>query len=92
MKIHVRYTTQLRMVLDRSEDEVDLAQPSSTGALLKKLSRRYGKPFDDLVFQGPGELNPSILVCVGDKHIGSDRSYALQDGDQVTLLSVISGG
>lgn len=92
MKIHVQYTTQLRMALDRGEDEVDLARPCSAGGLLEKLSQRYGKPFDDLIFRGPGEWNPSILVCVGDKHIGNDPSYALQDGDQVTLLSVISGG
>ena len=92
MKIHVRYTTQLRMALARSQDEVDLTELSSARGLLEKLSQRHGKPFDDLVFQGSGELNPSILVCVGDKHIGNDPSYSLQDGDQVTLLSIISGG
>jgi molybdopterin converting factor small subunit len=92
MKIHVQYTTQLRMALDRAEEEVELAPPGSTARLLEKLSQRHGKPFDDLVFQTPGELNRSILVCVGDKHIGNDLSYVLQDGDQVTLLSVISGG
>ena len=80
------------MALNRSQDEVDLAQPCSAGSLLDRLSERHGKPFDDLVFQGPGELSPSILVCVGDKHIGNNPSYLLREGDQVTLLSVISGG
>ncbi len=91
-KIHVQFTTQLRMALDRSEDEVELVEPYSTLGLLENLSQRYGKSFDNLVFHGPGQLTPAILVCVGNKHIGNDPSYTLQDGDQVTLLSVISGG
>ncbi len=92
MKIQVQYTTQLRMILERTEDEVELAELSSTSGLLAELSQRHGRPFDDLVFRGPGQLSPSILLCVGNKHIGNDLSYALKDGDQVTLLSVISGG
>lgn len=92
MKVRVLYTTQLKHALDRASEEVDLPGPLTVGQLLRHLSELHGEPFDKLVLARQGELCYSILICVGSESIGRDISTKLQDGDELTLLSPVSGG
>lgn len=92
MIVRVLYTTQLKHALQRASDEVDLAKPLTVGQLLQHLSQLHGEPFNKLVLASPGELNPSMLVCVGNECLGRDLSANLNEGDEVTLLSPVSGG
>ena len=92
MKVRVLYTTLLKHALGRASDEVDVSGPLTVGQLLQQLSQLHGGPFDELVLAGQGELSASMLVCVGSEALGRDLSARLNDGDEVTLLSPVSGG
>lgn len=92
MKIEVFYTTQLKHALGCSSNEVDVPSPLTVGQLLEHLSQLHGELFNKLVFASQGELSSSILVCVGNKCLGRDLSTTLNEGDEVTLLSPVSGG
>ena len=92
MKVRVFYTTQLKVALDRASEQVDIPGPLTVGQLLQHLHHLHGKPFAESVLTSQGELRPSILVCVGTDCLGRDLSVQLNDGDEVTLLSPVSGG
>ena len=46
----------------------------------------------DLVLLADGRLLPSIIVCIDDRQLSADQDIPLRDGNQVMLLSAISGG
>lgn len=92
MKVRVHYTTQLKTTVGRATDDVELEDNATLGTLLEQLARRHGDPFRDMILDGSGGLLPSVLICIGDTQTESDIEASLNEGDNVTLLSPISGG
>jgi len=92
MKINIRYTTQLRTALGIDSEEVVVPQVCTLLELLQQLRQRFPEALEQFVLNAQNELQPSVLLCVGDQHVGSDLSVVLQEGQEVTILSVISGG
>jgi molybdopterin converting factor small subunit len=93
MKIHVKYTAQLRTALQRAEESVELPEASSLAALLTHLADRdpAGRPH---LLSGAGLVNACLLVVVNESAVsaGDATSVALQEGDVVLLLPPIAGG
>jgi len=92
MKIRIRYTTQLRMALDVDSEEADVPPGCTLLDLLRQLRQRHPDALSQYVLNAQDELQPSVLLCIGDQHVGGDLSESLQEGVEVTILSVISGG
>ncbi len=92
MKVRVHYTTQLKTAVGRTTDEVELGDTATLGTLLEQLTRRHGGEFRDMILDGSGRLLPSVLVCIGDAQTEPDIRTRLNEGDDITLLSAISGG
>lgn len=90
--IRVVYGGQLRTAVGRSSDEIPATAPPTVGHLLDRLVEMHGEDFGERIFAAPGQLRTGILVCVGATHIGDDLSRQLDEGDEVTLLTAISGG
>jgi len=89
MEISVIYTTQLKAALGRSGDAVKIHEGSTVLDAVHKLATIEGAIFEQFVLRDEKPL-PSILVSVNDKQVDFDTK--LVAGDQVTLLSAISGG
>ncbi len=92
MKIRIHYTTQLKMALGFDWEEVEVPPSSTLLELLKKLREIHPGELEQYILNAQGDFQPTVLLCVGDKHVGRDLSVPLRDGEEVTLLSVISGG
>jgi len=92
VKVKVYYTTQLKQALGCNCEEIDVGAPATIRQLLDQLSQSHGEAFDELVLAKQGNLSPSMLVCVGNEFTGRDVSMRLNDGDEVTFLSPVSGG
>ncbi len=92
MKVRVWYTTQLKAALGRASESVEVEPPATLGKLLEQLAQQYGAAFQDLVLDASGQLRPSILLCIGDAQADADPGVALGEGDEVTIVSAISGG
>jgi molybdopterin converting factor small subunit len=94
MRLRVQYTAQLRTVVGRTEEEVELPEGSSLAELLVHLAselRREAAPF---LLTAGGELQPSLLVAVNTGAVSSRdaRAVLVGPGDVVTLLPPIAGG
>ena len=92
MKVTVHYTTQIRSAIGKAREEVSLEEGATLSDLVQRLIREHGESLQDLLLSEQSTLLPSILLCVGDEQVDFDRSEPLSDGDQITLLSAISGG
>lgn len=92
MKVRVLYTTQLKMALGLAGEDVILNDGGTLAQLVEQLSQRHGARFRNLMMDGQGKLLPSILLCLGNEQAIDGTSLRLSDGDEVTILSAISGG
>ncbi len=92
MKIRVRYTTQLKMALGVDSEEIELPPSSSLQDLLQRLRQLHPQEVHQYVFTADDQLQPGVLLCVDNKHAGRDLSTSLSESEEVTLLSVVSGG
>jgi len=91
MRVNVRYLGLARSKLGKQEDEVELREGALLSELLDRLRGMYGEPMRRILDAG-GEsaLDPSSVVTVnGLSHVGNPR---LSDGDQVAIMTLISGG
>ena len=92
MKLQVLFTTQLKTALGRGRDEIELPGSPTVRDLLEHLGELHGDAFRQFVWDRPGELRQSMLICVGSECVGRDLTTVLSEGDEITLLSPVSGG
>ena len=92
MKVAVRYMAQLRHAAGVAGEEVELEGPCRAHELVARLARGHGAPLRELLLDGQGRVQPTILVFVGDEQVRAGQDVTLRAGDVVTLLSPVAGG
>ncbi len=92
MRVTIIYTTQLRAALGLASESVELPTGASIAVLLDFLAGRHGEAFRTLVLGSDGQILPSILLAVNDQQILDPANQPLASGDEVMILSAISGG
>lgn len=96
MKISVTGYSRFKSVLDKKLPVV-LEMPEGTlRDALEALSRRYGKKFEDMVFEPrEKEVKKSNLILLnGQSYLNlRDRLRSeLKDGDEILLMPIVVGG
>jgi molybdopterin converting factor small subunit len=92
MKVRVRYLAQLKQAAGLGAETVELEGPCAAREFVANLAERHGGPLRGLLLTPGGQVQPTILIFVGDEQVAAGASEALRDGDEVTLLSPIAGG
>jgi molybdopterin converting factor small subunit len=92
MRIHVRYTAQVRAAAGRNEETLDLPQAASVEDLLRSVGARHGEAMQRLVLRPDQTPQPSLLLFVNDLQWRPSEPSALSEGDQVAIMSPIAGG
>jgi len=92
MKVTVKYSAQARLATGRASEEIDLDEPVTVHDLVIRLSRQHGTAFRRLALDANGCPHPSLLVVIGDDQVRPNDHRKLAAGDQVTIMSPISGG
>ena len=92
MSISIKYMSQLKALLGQGTDQIETQSACTWRELAEQLVQRHGEPLRKLLYSNEGELNPSLLVCIGDEQIRPTAAHPIQPGQTVTLLSPISGG
>ena len=63
---------------------------------LRELSNRYGKNFDDLVFEPQSRnVKRAVLILINGQsymNLKYGLSAELRDGDEIQLLPILAGG
>ncbi len=90
MKITIKYSAQIAQAADASSETVELEAPCTVRELVERIAKERGGRFRDLVLGGEGK--PVVLLAVGDEQVRWEDERRLREGDEVSLLSPISGG
>ncbi|MEM3429801.1 MAG: MoaD family protein [Candidatus Bathyarchaeia archaeon] len=94
-KVKVKLFAHLRQAAGVKEVDIEIDEGETIKDLIGKLSRRFGKDFEDRI-RDPltGSLAP-FLIMVGQEEISSVKgnlNHKLRDGDTVSLLEPVGGG
>ena len=89
MEIQVTLTTQVKAAVGEDVVSVVVDDGASVMDAIHKLATLHPEAFDRYVLTN-GQLLPSILLSLNDNQV--DSTAVLADGDQLLLLSAISGG
>lgn len=94
MNVQVEFTGQLRAVIGRADDRIELPEGATVAALLQHLGESLGEQVRPHLLNGSGAMQPSLLVAINGSAYPSRQaaSTVLRHGDAVVLLPPIAGG
>jgi MoaD family protein len=95
MRVRVHYLGYIRNLLRRKEEEFELEKGTPLSELLNKLAGIYGEPFKKEVFEpGLKDVKMGFVVTINGVLIGQldEIETELNEGDNVILMSLMSGG
>jgi len=95
VKVKVQYLGFIKNLIKRSEDEFELEEGVSLSELLNKIAGIYGKPFKKEVYEPSlKDMKMGFVVTVNGILMGqlNGVNTQLNNGDNVILMSLMSGG
>jgi MoaD family protein len=91
LKVTVKFFTTLREITGTKEEQLEFSKAPTVEALLRQLSKKYGKDFDDYVYNELGSVHGHLHFLVNGKSITA-LNTRLNDGDTVAILPPVGGG
>jgi molybdopterin synthase sulfur carrier subunit len=93
MKLRVQYMAQLRTVIGRVEETIELPEGVRLSELLAHLAATHDEARSHLVTE-TGQARPSLLIVVNEAAVSGREATTtvLHANDTVTLLPPIAGG
>ena len=92
MKLRVSYSGQARAAAGCGSEEFELPASATLRDLLQAIASRHGEHMKALLEINPARCAPAVLTFVGEEQVRWDAPPMLNDGDEIMLLSPISGG
>jgi len=91
--VNVRFFTTLREITGKKEEKFDLEKHATVENALDELSRRYGQPFIEYVFE-KGEVKSYLQILVDGRSINliDGIHTRLKDGNVLAILPPAGGG
>ena len=94
IKITVRFFATLREITGSKEEQVGFSKAPTVNSLLRQLSKKHGKEFDDYMFDELGDVRGHLQILINGQSITTMRGLKtqLKDGDHVAILPPVGGG
>jgi len=95
MKVKVQYLGFIKNLIKQSEDEFELEEGASLSELLNQIAGIYGKAFKKEVYEpGLKDVKMGFVVTVNGVLMGQLQGVdtSLNNGDNIILMSLMSGG
>lgn len=95
MKVRVQYFGYIKNILNKKEERFELDEGASLSDLLNKMAGIYGATFQKDVYEpGLKDVKMGFSVTVNGVLMGQlgGINSKLDDGDNVILMSLMSGG
>ena len=88
MKIQVRYLSKLAQVAGSMMEEFEVSEDTVVAQLLRYVAGSHGKLMHRFLYADDGAIMVSVLR--NGRSVSSEEQLA--DGDEVTLMVLLSGG
>lgn len=95
MQVNVHYISLVKSYTNKSQEEITLPHKANLAQLLDKIASTYGKPFNFEVYDpSKKEVKPTFVAMVNGIHMDQlgGINTALEDGDSVILMTLMTGG
>lgn len=92
MNIKLRFTAQLKDKAGLGTDQIVLNSNEKLQSLLRRLVDKYGHDFGQILFDEKGFYRNSNLIAVNGYQVNYTENSKLNEGDEITILSPVSGG
>lgn len=92
MNIKLRFTAQLKDKAGLGTDQIVLNPNEKLQSLLRRLVEKYGHGFGEILFDEKGFYRNSNLIALNGYQVNYIENNNLKEGDEVTILSPVSGG
>ena len=95
MKVRVQYFGFIQNMVNKREEQFELGKDASLSNLLNKMAGVYGKAFQKEVYEpGLKDVKTGFCVTVNGVLMGQlgGMDTKLDEGDNVILMSLMSGG
>lgn len=89
--VRILFPSLIAKVTGEKETEVEAG---TLGEAVDRLVERYGEPFERAIFDRPGEINRYLRFYIKGRPVRQhyDLQTRLEEGDEIVLLIIISGG
>lgn len=85
MSVRLKFSGQCRLTMGCDEQSIDIPDSVLFTELVTKQSITP-------LLNSDGRINNSILIFVNSKQCVNTRSLMINDGDEITFMSPMSGG
>ena len=95
MKVKVHYISLVKSYTNKSQDEISLPNAAVLSDLLDKIAQTYGKQFTDEVYDpAKKEMKATFVAMVNGVLMDQIQGVnsPLKDGDNIILMSLVTGG
>lgn len=94
MRFRVQYTAQLRTVVGRAEEEIELPEGCNLAAVLVHVAQQLRREAAPYLLAASGDVQPSLLVAVNHTAVAPSEAgtRTIREGDIVMLMPPIAGG
>jgi len=96
MEVKIRFFTTLREITNKREETLTTSNPKTTvSTVLELLSEKYGKPFDDYVFDAKtGQVKGFLQFLINGKSTSTLNGLetVLEEGNVLAILPPVGGG
>ncbi|MEM3699297.1 MAG: ubiquitin-like small modifier protein 1 [Candidatus Bathyarchaeia archaeon] len=97
MRVSVRFFTSLREIVGKREETLEFSDSEKVtiDSVLKRLSERYGKDFDDYLYDSrTGEVKGFLQFLINGRSASTLKGLAteLSNGDVLAIIPPVGGG
>jgi len=94
IRVKVKFFTTLREIVGKKEEQIELSRSVTVEALLRQLSKTYGKEFEDYVYDELGNIRGHLQFLVNGNSVTALKGFKtkLREGDQLAILPPVGGG
>jgi len=94
IKVKIKFFTTLREIVGKKEEQIELSRSVTVQALMRQLSKKYGKDFEDYVYDELGNIRGHLQFLVNGKSITTLQGLKtkLKENDQIAILPPVGGG
>ena len=92
MQLTIRYETLLKRAAGVARQTLEVDETDDVRKVVTQLASQASDKVKSMLVDASGSVQPSLLIFVNDRQVAASESCSVSDGDEVTLMSPISGG
>lgn len=92
MNITIKYFAQIKKEAGKGAETMELEAGIDLQKCIKILSTKYTKSFNEMLYDESGIYRDAVILIINSNQVRYDENPALQQGDELMIMSPIAGG